>query len=66
MATITTTTRAPIAVPVAVPSDDWKDKPIAGMTNPELMAIAIVDWRNNRIPAIVELTLRAERANPTV
>jgi hypothetical protein len=52
------------AVPAPAPAPapvDWKDKPIEAMSNAELMALSISDYRGRRIAAIVQLTLRAER-----
>jgi hypothetical protein len=49
---------APAPVPAPV---DWKDKRVEEMSNAELMALAISDYRGRRIAAIVQLTLRAER-----
>ncbi len=53
---------APVPAPAPAPAPvDWKDKRVEEMTNAELMALAISDYKGRRIAAIVQLTLRAER-----
>jgi hypothetical protein len=62
--TYLTHTRFYPAVPAPAPAPapvDWKDKRVEEMTNAELMALAISDYKGRRIAAIVQLTLRAER-----